>query len=96
MGYRYDRNFRFAFEYSEMDSEVSDMRAGDGGKLIRDPKNKDVILQNSSRKVKGNGSALLETYTLNAYYDLNGFGHEKRFRPYLGAGLECKPPASKV
>lgn len=87
VGYRYDRNFRFAFEYSEMDSEVSDMRAGDGGKLIRDPKNKDVILQNSSRKVKGNGSALLETYTLNAYYDLNGFGHEKRFRPYLGAGI---------
>ena len=28
VGYRYDRNFRFAFEYSEMDSEVSDMRGG--------------------------------------------------------------------
>lgn len=87
VGYRYDRNFRFAFEYSEMNSDVSDMRGGDGGVIFRDPKNKDVILQNGSRKVPGNGSALLQSYTLNAYYDLNGFGHEKRFRPYLGAGV---------
>ena len=28
VGYRYDRNFRFAFEYSEMNNSVSDMRSG--------------------------------------------------------------------
>ena len=30
---------------------------------------------------------MLQSYTLNAYYDLNGFGHERRFRPYVGAGV---------
>jgi hypothetical protein len=34
-----------------------------------------------------NGSIILDSYTLNAYYDLNGYGDEKRFRPYLGAGV---------
>ena len=87
VGYRYDRNFRFAFEYSEMNNDVSDMRAGNGGQLFRDPKNTDVILQDGSSKVSGNGDVKLQSYTLNAYYDLNGFGHERRFRPYLGAGI---------
>jgi hypothetical protein len=87
VGYRYDRNFRFALEYSEMNNDVNRMRAGNGGKLFRDPKNNDVILQDGTRKVDGNGDVKLQSYTFNAYYDLNGFGHEKRFRPYIGAGI---------
>jgi outer membrane protein W len=87
IGYRYDRNFRFALEYSEMNNDANRMRAGNGGKLFRDPKVNDVILQDGSRKVDANGDVKLQSYTFNAYYDLNGFGHEKRFRPFIGAGV---------
>jgi opacity protein-like surface antigen len=34
-----------------------------------------------------NGNVRLDMYTLNVYYDLNGFGYERRFRPYIGAGV---------
>ena len=87
VGYRYDRNFRFAFEYSEMNNSVSDMRSGAPSKTFKDPKAKGVIMQVGSEKEKGSGDVLLQSYTLNAYYDLNGFGHERRFRPYIGAGI---------
>ena len=86
VGYRYDRNWRFAFEYTEMDSEVSDGRSGAGGKLFTDP-NLGFILQDGTEKEPFDGDVMLQSYTLNAYYDLNGFGHEKRFRPYVGAGV---------
>ncbi len=86
VGYRYDRNFRFAFEYTEMNNEVSDMRSGAPVKEFRDPK-LGFLLQTGSEKEKGLGDVKLQSYTLNAYYDLNGFGHERRFRPYLGVGV---------
>ena len=86
IGYRYDRNFRFAFEYTEMNNEVSDMRSGAPVKEFRDPK-LGFLLSNGSEKEKGLGDVKLQSYTLNAYYDLNGFGHERRFRPYLGVGV---------
>ena len=86
VGYRYDRNWRFAFEYTEMNNDVSDMRSGAPVKEFRDPKS-DVLLQVGSEKEPGSGDVKLQSYTLNAYYDLNGFGHERRFRPYVGAGV---------
>ena len=83
-GYRYDRNFRFSFEYSQMNNSVSEIRPGMPIPVI-DP----VIgvVGNNGAQFPANGSVRLDSYTLNAYYDLNGFGNEKRFRPYIGAGI---------
>ena len=84
LGYRYDRNFRFSFEYSQMSSAVSKIRPGVAIPVI-DP----VIgpVGNDGAQFDANGTVRLNSYTLNAYYDLNGFGYEKRFRPYIGAGV---------
>ena len=86
VGYRYDRNWRFAFEYTEMNNAVSDMRSGAPVKEFVDPK-LGFLLSTGSIKEKGLGDVKLQSYTLNAYYDLNGFGHERRFRPYVGVGV---------
>lgn len=84
LGYRYDRNFRFSFEYSQMQNSVSKIRPGIPIPVI-DP----IIgpVGADGAQFPANGSVKLDSYTLNAYYDLNGFGNEKRFRPYIGAGV---------
>jgi len=84
VGYRYDRNFRFGFEYSQMNNAVSKIRPGIPIPVV------DPILGpvgTNGAQFPANGTVKLDSYTLNAYYDLNGFGFEKRFRPYLGAGV---------
>jgi opacity protein-like surface antigen len=84
IGYRYDRNFRFGFEYSQMNNAVSKIRPGIPIPVV-DP----VVgpVGTNGEQFPANGTVRLDSYTLNAYYDLNGFGYEKRFRPYLGAGV---------
>ena len=84
IGYRYDRNFRFGFEYSQMNNAVSKIRPGIPIPVV-DP----VLgpIGTNGEQFPANGTVRLDSYTLNAYYDLNGFGYEKRFRPYLGAGV---------
>lgn len=84
IGYRYDRNFRFSFEYSQMNNAVSKIRPGIPIPVV-DPKIGEVGA--NGEQFPANGNVRLDSYTLNAYYDLNGFGYEKRFRPYLGAGI---------
>ena len=84
IGYRYDRNFRFSFEYSQMNNAVSKIRPGIPIPVV-DPVLGPVGA--NGEQFPANGTARLDSYTLNAYYDLNGFGYEKRFRPYLGAGV---------
>lgn len=84
VGYRYDRNFRFGFEYSQINNAVSKIRPGIPIPVV------DPILGpvgTNGAQFPANGTVKLDSYTLNAYYDLNGFGFEKRFRPYLGAGV---------
>lgn len=84
VGYRYDRNFRFGFEYIQMNNAVSKIRPGIPIPVV------DPILGpvgTNGAQFPANGTVKLDSYTLNAYYDLNGFGFEKRFRPYLGAGV---------
>jgi opacity protein-like surface antigen len=84
IGYRYDRNFRFGFEYSQMNNAVTKIRPSVPIPVV-DP----VLGQvgEDGAQFPANGSIRLYSYTLNAYYDLNGVGDEKRFRPYLGAGV---------
>jgi len=84
VGYRYDRNFRFSFEYSQMNNSVSKIRPGIPIPVV-DP----VIgpVGTDGAQFPANGNVKLDSYTLNAYYDLNGFGKEKKIRPYLGAGV---------
>ena len=84
LGYRYDRNFRFSFEYTGMNNTVSKIRPGIPLPVV-DPVLGPVGANGA--QFDANGNVKLQTYTLNAYYDLNGFGFERRFRPYLGAGV---------
>ena len=84
LGYRYNRNFRFAFEYNQMNNQVSKIRPG-----IPEPVVDPILgpVGTNGTQFPANGSVKLDSYLLNVYYDLNGFGHEKRFRPYVGAGV---------
>jgi len=84
VGYRYDRNFRFAFEFSQMNNGVNKIRPG-----IPEPVVDPVLgpIGNNGAQFPANGNVQLTSYMLNAYYDLNGFGYQRRFRPYLGAGV---------
>jgi opacity protein-like surface antigen len=84
LGYRYDRNFRFAFEYMTMNNSVDRIRPGIP-LLVIDP----IIgpVGADGAQFSANGNVKLSSYTLNAFYDLNGFGHQRRFRPYVGAGV---------
>ncbi|MCP9926697.1 outer membrane protein [Cyanobium sp. CH-040] len=84
IGYRYDRNFRFSFEYSTMQNAVSKIRPG-----IPIPVEDPVVgpVGNNGARFPANGDVKLDSYTVNVYYDLNGFGYERRFRPYIGAGV---------
>ena len=84
VGYRYDRNFRFAFEYQGMNNSVSKIRPGIPVPVV-DPKAGQVGA--NGQQFDANGNVKLQSYSLNAYYDLNGFGYQRRFRPYLGAGV---------
>lgn len=84
LGYRYDNNFRFSFEYSSTTNAVDKIRPG-----VPIPVEDSVIgpVGANGAQFDANGDVRLDTYTLNAYYDLPGFGPDKRFRPYLGAGI---------
>lgn len=84
IGYRYDRNFRFAFEYMQMNNSVSKIRPS-VPLVVTDPILGPVGANGA--QFDANGDIKLTSYTLNAFYDLNGFGHQRRFRPYLGAGV---------
>ncbi|WP_143593660.1 outer membrane protein [Synechococcus sp. 1G10] len=84
LGYRYDRNFRFSFEYSSLDNRVDKIRPGIPIPVI-DPVVGPVGADGA--QFPSNGNVQLQSYVLNAYYDLNGFGYQKRFRPYLGVGV---------
>lgn len=84
LGYRYDRNFRFSFEYDTMNNSVSKIRPGIPLPVI-DPVLGPVGVDGA--QFSANGNVRLDSYTFNVYYDLNGFGHERRFRPYIGAGV---------
>ena len=84
VGYRYDRNFRFAFEFMQMNNSVYKIRPG-VPLLVVDPVLGPVGADGA--QFFANGNVKLSSYTLNAFYDLNGFGYQRRFRPYLGAGV---------
>lgn len=84
LGYRYDRNFRFSFEFDTMNNSVDKIRPGIPLPVV-DPVL--GLVGANGAQFNANGNVRLDTYTFNVYYDLNGFGHERRFRPYVGAGV---------
>ena len=84
LGYRYDRNFRFSFNYSAIDNAANKISPGIPIPVV-DPIIGPVGVDGAQFPAAGN--IRLDSYTLNVYYDLNGFGYERRFRPYIGAGV---------
>jgi len=84
VGYRYNRNFRFDFQYTSMNNSVAKIRPG-VPIVITDPILGPVGADGA--QFASNGDVTLRSYTLNAIYDINGFGREKRFRPYVGVGV---------
>jgi opacity protein-like surface antigen len=84
LGYRYDRNFRFSFEFDSMNNSVDKIRPGIPLPVV-DPVL--GVVGANGPQFKANGNVRLDMYTFNVYYDLNGFGFERRFRPYIGAGV---------
>ena len=85
LGYRYSKNFRFSAEYANLSSNVNTVAAcyfpasPTGGGCGATPI--DGVF------FPGQGAIVLNQYTLNAYYDLDGFGPRQRFRPYVGLGV---------
>ena len=63
-------------EYANQSSDVDKVSAnyGPGNTL-------------NGRPLPGMGAITLNQYTLNAYYDVPGFGYRKRIRPYAGVGV---------
>ena len=47
----------------------------------------DVVAAEATGPLPGVGDITLNQWTANLYYDLNGFGKDKRFRPYVGIGV---------
>ena len=41
----------------------------------------------NGQALDGEGNIKLQQYTLNAYYDADGFGERKQYRPYVGVGV---------
>lgn len=82
VGYRYKSNFRFSAEYAYLPSKVSKVSA-----CYSTPPYACGYTKNDGVPFPGNGTIYLNQYTLNAYYDLDGFGYKKRFRPYVGLGV---------
>lgn len=76
IGYRFSPNFRLSAEYANQSSDTDKVSAnyGDGNALNGQP-------------LPGLGAITLNQYTLNAYYDVPGFGYKKRIRPYVGVGV---------
>lgn len=85
LGYRYNKNVRFSAEYANLSSNVNTVAAcylpssPTGGGCGATPL--DGVF------FPGQGAIVLNQYTLNAYYDLDGFGPRQRFRPYVGLGV---------
>lgn len=76
LGYRLNKNFRFAAEYANLSSKASRVAT------LANPN--DVTTGYSA---PGLGAITLNQYTFNAYYDVDGFGPKKRYRPYIGLGV---------
>ena len=76
IGYRFSPNFRMSAEYANQSSDTDKVSAnyGDGNALNGQP-------------LPGLGAITLNQYTINAYYDVPGFGYKKRIRPYVGVGV---------
>jgi hypothetical protein len=71
IGVRVNKNFRFSAEYSNLSSNVNTVSSA----------------FDTTRNYPGFGAIVLNEYTANAYYDLDGFGYQKRWRPYVGVGV---------
>lgn len=85
VGYRYSKNFRFSAEYANLSSNVDTVAAC---YIPASPKGGGCGATPSDGKFfPGEGAIVLNQYTLNAYYDLDGFGERKRFRPFVGIGV---------
>ena len=85
VGYRYSKNFRFSAEYANLSSDVNTVA---GCYLPPSPTGGGCGATPIDGKFfPGQGTVVLNQYTLNAYYDLDGFGPRKRFRPYVGMGV---------
>jgi len=82
VGYRYNKNFRFSAEYANLSSNVGSVAA-----CYQTPPSACGTNANDGVFFPGQGAIVLNQYTLNAYYDLDGFGYRKRFRPYVGLGV---------
>ena len=76
IGYRLNKNFRFGAEYSNLSSNASRVSA------LANPTNPASVYS-----APGLGAVTLNQYTFNAYYDVDGFGPRKRYRPYVGLGV---------
>ena len=84
VGYRYDRNFRFSFDYASINNAASKISPGIPIPVVDSTLG---IVGVDGFQFPARGNIQLNSYTLSAYYDLNGFGFERRFKPYLGAGI---------
>jgi Opacity family porin protein len=73
IGYRLNKNFRFGAEYANLSSNASRVASSNGS--------------GGSLSAPGLGAITLNQYTFNAYYDVDGFGPKKRYRPYVGLGV---------
>lgn len=76
IGYRFSENFRMSAEYANQSSDVDKVSADYGFETTL-----------NGRPLPGMGAITLNQYTLNAYYDVPGFGYRKRIRPYAGVGV---------
>lgn len=84
IGWRYDKNFRFSLEYSYMKNDVDKMRPG-----VPIPVEDPIlgVVGVDGAQFPAVGDVTLTSVTVNVYYDLDGFGDQKRLRPYLGFGI---------
>lgn len=80
VGYRLNKNFRISAEYANLTSNVDEVAACATLTCGATPSVDGIFFP-------GQGDIVLNQYTLNAYYDADGFGYRKRFRPYVGIGV---------
>ncbi len=71
IGYRFNKNFRMSAEYARINNDVDTVASS----------------ASSGAPLEGEGNVILKQYTINAYYDVDGFGNRKQYRPYVGIGV---------
>jgi opacity protein-like surface antigen len=84
IGWRYNKNFRFSVEYSQMTNDVDQIRPG-----VPIPVEDPIlgVIGVDGAQFPAVGDVTLTSWTVNVYYDVDGFGDQNRFRPYVGFGV---------